>query len=213
MIFSDHSNRRMLMKSLKESRALKTIPIDDIEANIIYPSTAEEMTILEKEKLGLPVALNGMLLGADGRPSKFTHLLRLLCNRLARSEIQMSSDELYESVLVRLVTESSEKSVAQALQSALETNELSVRIIERNDINKPKPTQPRPPSKLTLYAADGSAHCFVEQFHTVGLYRKSDAGRPWAAFTAVIRERINLSTGRGVKHVTVQVPDVDKLYG
>jgi hypothetical protein len=202
----------MLMKSLKESRALKTIPINDIEANIVYPSTAEEMALMEKEQLGLPVSLNGMLLGADNRPSKFTHLLRLLCNRLARSEIQMSSDELYEAVLVRLVTDTSEVTVQEGLQAALETSELSVHVMERNGCNKPKATAPRPPSKLTLYAADGSAHCCVEQTHMVGLYRKSDAGRPWVAFTAIVRERINLTTGKGVKHITVQVPD-DKLYG
>jgi hypothetical protein len=206
----------MLMKSLKESRALKSIPVDDIEANLVYPSTPEEMTVLEKEKLGLPVALNGMLLGADGRASKFTHLLRLLCNRLSRSEIQMSSDELYEAVLVRLTHESSEQTAAQYLAMALETSELAVRVLERAAAaaaNKPKAgTATRPPSKLTLYVADGSAHCCVEQTHTVGLYRKSDAGRPWAAFTAVVRERVNLSTGKGVKHITVQVPD-EKVNG
>lgn len=204
----------MLMKALKETRVLRAIPIEDIDANILYPSTVDEMTALEKEKIGMPVALNGMLLGGDGCPSKFTHLLRLLCNRLARSDIDLTSDELYEAVLVRLVTESSEQIAAQALQSCIETSELSVRILPRNSANKPKPTTTpvRPPSKLTLYAADGAAHCVVEHFHMVGLYRKSDTGRPWVAFSALIRERVNLSTGAGVKHISVQVPE-DKLYG
>lgn len=204
------------MKALKECRALKAIPID-VDANILYPSTVDEMKALENEQIGLPVSLNGMLLGSEGRPSKFTHLLRLLCNRLARSEIEMTSDELYEAVMVRLVTESSEQITGQTLQACIETNgELAVRVLPRNSEIKPKPSSTqqstRQPCKLTLYAADGAAHCVVEHLHIVGLYRKSDTGRPWISFSALVRERINLSTGAGVKHVTVQVPE-DKLYG
>ena len=210
--FTRSSDRRMLLRTLTQSSYLShvSIPLQELQ----FPSTMAECKSLDNEVMGsMPVIFNGMELGASDldeaqnqRAGKTLLMhLRILCNKstssLPPSDTQISSDELYYDVLMRLAPS---RGISAAFQRIYMVAGGSKDLV----VERPKiPIKPIKPTSLILYVTDGQVHCVVQQHHAFGLYRKSDAvtGKPWIGLTASTHERVNLSTGAGVRELHVQV--------
>lgn len=64
--------------------------------------------------------------------------------------------------------------------------------------------------KLNLYKQHGQVHMTLDMTYDFGLFRKSDVkpNKPWIALHAVVHERANLSTGKSVRSMRVQYPEL-----
>jgi len=211
--FTRSSDRRMLLRTLTQSAYLSNISIPQHELQ--FPSTIAECEMLEKEVAGsLPITLNGMELGTNiveeaqkARVGKTLLMhLRILCNKIAASlpssDTQITSDELYYDVLMRLAPSRGATTAFQRIHMVAGGSKDLV--VEQP---KKKPVKPTKPTSLIMYVTDGQVHCVVQQHHAYGLYRKSDSvmGKPWIGLTASTHERMNLSTGAGVRELNVQI--------
>jgi hypothetical protein len=210
--FTRSSDRRMLLRTLTQCSYLRHVPIPQQELQ--FPSTMAECKLLDDEVMGhLPVIFNGTELGAGAtdegqkmRAGKTLLMhLRILCNKIASSlpasDTQITSDELYYDVLMRLAPSRGIKVAFQRIcMVAGDSKDLLVE-------QPTKPVKPIKPTSLILYVTDGHVHCVVQQHHAFGLYRKSDSvmGKPWIGMTASTHERVNLSTGIGVRELNVQI--------
>lgn len=211
----------MLLRTLKDFTILKNLPVYEQYSNMILPTSEGEWLALEKEVAGsLPIEMNGMMFGANMHTDrehiregkKFLQLTRLLCNKLTQElkntpgSHYMSSDDLYQALMMRLAPGNSSATAYNHLQPILdiENKELIVDAPEYKKVALMKPA----PTRLTLYVVEGVVHATFEQAHAFGLFRKSDAlPRPWVSLTATTHERINLSTQQAVRRVSVQVHD------
>ena len=230
----------MMLRTLQNNKTLSAIPVVD-QPPMVPPSSPEEWSVLE-QAVGqtVPINLNGMLIGAPTSPAaspervaregkKFLQLLRLLCQRLAiglqQSErnnnnnthptTTLTAVELYQCVLLRLAKEPSAETAMDVLRPILAATpalQLAVPTTKRKTVVQPTTTVTTTPTLLTLYVADGYAHCTVQHVHSLGLFRpQQDApSRPFVSLTAKTHERANLTTDKGIQHVSVNVLD-DKL--
>lgn len=210
--FTRSSDRRMLLRTLMQCSYLSHVLVPQQELQ--FPSTIAECKALDKEVAGsLPVTFNGMELGTDAldkaqkaRVGKTLLMhLRILCNKIAASlppsDTQITSDELYYDVLMRLAPSRGATIAYQRINMVAGGSKDLV-------VEQPKkPIKPIKPTSLILYVTDGQVHCVVQQQHAFGLYRKSDSvtGKPWIGLTASTHERMNLSTGAGVRELNVQI--------
>jgi len=209
--FTRSSDRRMLLRTLTQCSYLShvNLPQNDLQ----FPASVYECQALENEVArSLPVSFNGTVLGdgideaAKVRAGKTLLMhLRILCNKIATSlpasDTQITSDELYYDVLMRLEPSRGASTAFQRIHMIAGGNKDLV-------VQAPsKPIKHVEPTSLVLYVSDGHVHCVVQQQHPYGLYRKSDSvtGKPWIGMTAYTHERVNLSTGRGIRELHVQV--------
>jgi len=212
--FTRSSDRRMLLRTLHHCSYLKHIPIPTQQQHELqFPSTMTECQQLETEVArNLPVSFNGMLLGnVDGNGNKerqgknlLLHL-RILCNKIAASlpvsDTQITSDELYYDLLLRLAPSRGASVSFQRLH--LVAGGSKDLVVQRPQ----KPVHPLEPTSLDLYVSSEQVHAVLRQQHAYGLYRKSDAvnGKPWVGLTARTHERVNLSTGASVRELHFDV--------
>jgi hypothetical protein len=198
------SDRRMLIRTLKESTLLQNLPIEDVIFSAEYPNTVESWNELKMDVAGnIPIELNSAVLGASAsnehekqqEGEKLLQLLPLLCNKLVQGvsndenklKKRITSEELYHTMLLRLSHKRNSAIVFAQLNKVLGSKDLALQVPKR-------PIKPLQHSNLIVYVSDNAIHAVMEHQYAIGLFRKSDsAGRPWIGLTATIRERINLS--------------------
>ena len=223
--FTRSSDRRMLLRTLNHCSYLKHIPIQTQQQELQFPSSMTECQQLEAHLArNLPVSFNGLLLGnVEGNndnniksPPSTMHMerqgknlllhLRILCNKIAaslpKSDTQITSDELYYDILMRLAPSRGTSISFQRLHLVAGGSKDLV-------VQRPQtPVQPLEPVQLDLYVNEHQqVHAMIRQQHAYGLYRKSDAvnGKPWVGLTARIHERVNLTTGAAVRELHFDV--------
>jgi hypothetical protein len=213
---SDISDRRMLIRTLKECSMLQNIPLGNTILTSDYPKTPDAWKELELDvAASVPMELNGILLGATTsnekekrrEGEKLLQLLPLLCNKLVQGlkpdenspQKRITSDEIYHSLLVRLSSKRNASITFSQVNMFIGSKELVLQVPK-------KPIKPLRDSNLAVYISNNAVHAVVEHQYAIGLFRKSDsAGRPWIGLTASIRERVNLSTGQSVSRISLQI--------
>jgi hypothetical protein len=112
---------------------------------------------------------------------------------------RLTSDELYRTLLLRLSQKRNSTIAFAQVNKVLGSKDLAIQVPKRS-------VKPLRHSNLVVYIADNAIHAIMEHQYAIGLFRKSDsAGRPWIGLTASIHERINLSTNRAVRNITLQI--------
>ena len=209
------SDRRMLIRTLKECAMLQNVPVEDTIFNADYPTTTEAWNELKQDIISnIPIELNGALIGAATtndtekrqEGEKLLQLLPLLCNKLVQgvtsdensSQKRITSDELCHTLLLRLSQKRNSATTFAQLNKVLGSKDLALQVPKR-------PVKPLHHSSLVVYISDNAIHAVMEHQFAVGLFRKSDsAGRPWIGLTASFRERINLSKSTNANPVAVR---------
>jgi hypothetical protein len=213
---SERSDRRMLIRTLKECSVLQNIPVDDAAVSADFPKTNHAWKELEQEvAASIPIEFNGIHLGDKvsnekekrREGEKLLHILPLLCNKMIQSmrmneakQTKLTSEELYQLLLIRFSSKRNAAMILAQVNHLIGSKELVLQVPK-------KPIKPVPEPKVMIYTSNGAVHAIVEHACAIGLFRKSDsAGRPWVGLTAVYRERVNLSVpGQSVRRVALQI--------
>lgn len=213
---SKRSDRRMLIRTLKECSMLQNISVDEADILVDYPKTNNAWKELEQEvAASIPVDFNGIRLGVGVSNEKekrregenLLHILPLLCNKLIQSlyashstQKKLTSDELYQLLLLRFSGRRNSAMIFAQVNQLMGSKELVLQVPK-------KPIKPVPEPKVMVYTSNGAVHAIVEHACAIGLFRKSDsAGRPWVGLTAVYKERVNLSVpGQSVRRIALHI--------
>lgn len=208
----------MLLRTLRDCPFLQSISVDDTNSKMHIPHSSAEWKELENEVASsIPMELNGIMFGANVddknkvyEGERFLQLLHLLCIRLTQSAAastvdkhnnnnRMNPDDLYKALLVRLSPKNGTSTGYSLVNRLIGSKELVVQVPK-------KPIRPVSRPSLVIYASGSNIHAIVDHHQTYGLYRKSDAaGKPWIGLTTIYHERVNLSSGKSVRRVNVQV--------
>lgn len=195
--YARSNDRKMVMQSLEECRLLQNI---SMEPRSQAPKTKNEWQKLEKEVTCVNV--NGIILSEK---SDILIVLKNLCERLCtQHQVQLSPNNLYQALILRLAKSITSADIFFQLNPLLGSTEL---ILQHTTTTQSKSL---PVPTLLLYPAEGNMHAVVTIAQgTLGLYRKSDISnggtQPWIPLIAVVKERVNLTTGQGVRSVAVKV--------
>lgn len=232
--FTRANDRRMVLRTLKEVKYLKALPIDH------RPAPMVDLEELEMEVAKESLVLNGQAFHRKtkyGRTSTdFLHVLHELCYQLCDNatnpsgsvrtsgqsvisslDMAVSPDTLYYDLLCRLARTIISADCFGKLNDILGSNELI--LMDSGAERKPKikktkalPTEQGalPPIVVNIFEEGGNIHAHIVTTLGYGLYRKLDVntGRPWIKMQAELNERINLTSGSQVRHVTVHWPDM-----
>ena len=116
-------------------------------------------------------------------------------------ESRLSSQSIYQAMIVRLARTTSSADSYFHLNALLGSQELVMKQMNA----------PTPPTQLMMYETNGAIHVVLTTYHPYGLFRKCDvtSGKAWIPLQAAIHERVNFLTGDCFRHVGVQVaPDI-----
>lgn len=236
--FTRANDRRMVLRTLKEVKYLKALPVDN------RPPPMVDLEELEMEIAKENLILNGQSFHRKtkyGRTSTdFLHVLHELCYQLCDSASDtdkkkdvsvhtsgqsvvpslanaLSPDTLYYDLLCRLARTITSADSFGKLNDVLGSTELI--LMNSSAERKPKikktkalPTEmgALPPIEVNIFEEGGNIHAHIVTTLGFGLYRKLDVntGRPWIKMQAELNERINFSSGSQVRHVTCIWPDM-----
>mmetsp|Transcript_25819 Transcript_25819/g.39614 ORF Transcript_25819/g.39614 Transcript_25819/m.39614 type:complete len:283 (+) Transcript_25819:103-951(+) len=225
-------DRRMVLRSLKDVKFLSSLTME-----LIQPSEEIELIELEKEVCDESVILNCIPFKPVGRDVVGTSrasnctlpMLKGVCEKLCdmATTSGVESAELYGQLVLRLAKTTSSADPYFYLNSLLGSSDLMVMPLTPENVQsfgkaprsknlqklmaqRKDAPQANPPIQLNVYAANGHLHITLSQTHKYGLFRKSDvnSGRPWIAIDAVVNERTNMSTSKGVRSMNVKLPEL-----
>ena len=192
--YTRSSDRRMVIRSLGACTYLRCIPLEPVSAG---PASSKEWKALEDELSSNAVSINGFHMAGS---TDVSAILRHLCHELCSAKkVNLSPTTLYNALVIRLSRQTSSADAYFALNALLGSQDLI--------LQKPKLSVTVPTSDLTLYESGGQIHASLHVYHPYGLFRKTDvtSGKPWIALTAVVKERVNLSTGQSCREVSMEV--------
>lgn len=192
--FTRASDKRLVVRSIQNCRYLQSIPLEKVSS---APSSQQEWKELENQVCSHSININGLIMAPS---NEMLAVLKHLCEQLCL-ETKLSVSSLYHALLVRLAHPMSATDCYFALNTLLGSQELALQ-----ELKNPPAV---PPTKLTLYQADGSIHASLQIFHPLGLFRKMDvnSGKAWIFLQASVKERVNLSTGEACRQVSVKVDE------
>jgi hypothetical protein len=236
--FTRANDRRMVLRTLKEVKYLKALPIDP------RPPPMIDLEELEREVAKETIVLNGQGFSRKtkyGRTSTdFLHVVHELCYQLCEIStcptsansnnkggvtssraLPLSPDTLYYDILCRLARTITSADCFAKLKDILGSHELI--LMNCNAERKPKAKKGQAvivagatakdeigPIEIYLFEEGGNIHAHIVTTLGFGLYRKLDVntGRPWIKMQVELNERMNFSSGSQVRHVTVHWPDM-----
>lgn len=235
--FTRANDRRMVLRTLKEVKYLKALPID------LRAPPMVDLEELEREVAKESFVLNGQGFHRKtkyGRTSTdFLHVLHELCYQLCEisacpssanssnsgsvassKALPLSPDTLYYDLLCRLARTITSADCFAKLNDILGSHELI--LMNSSAERKPKAKKGQVgaaggtakddtlPVEINLFEEGGNIHAYIITTLGYGLYRKLDVntGRPWIKMHVELNERMNFSSGSQVRHVTVHWPDM-----
>jgi hypothetical protein len=174
-----------------------------MDGSVSYPESDEEWLKLEKEVCMTAIDVNGISIGSGSHASSGTEVRRILtglCAKLTENIPNMTRDQLYREIIVRLAESWSKIGTLSQLKDLFGGNNL--------DVQMPHVKPELPKSQITIYESGQQIHATWNLYQAFGLYRDSDesGGKPWIRLTAAIRERSNLSSKKSVRTLEVRLP-------
>lgn len=194
------SDRKNVLNSMKDCAYLRSIPMKPAPSE---PKNGKEWTRFEREVCCTSIEVNGISIGPGSHASSSMEVRRILtslCGKLTEGLANMTSEELFRHLVIRLSDTNSKADTYSQLNAVLSCSCLTVQA--------PKAPASLPKTKITIYESGQHIHATCQQYHAYGLYRKSDApgGKPWIKLTAALHERSNLSTGASVRTLELRLP-------
>lgn len=203
--FTRNNDRKAVLRALNKSRLLANITLDPVPPVQKSTDATIQWKELEEEVVnGTTVLLNGMEFRSGPRGSlktEFLLVLKELCKKLTRNSAEISSDELYQAILMRLAPSTSSSDPQFALNAALGSSDLMLQPTEAGKGARIMLLQEDTIAELSLYESGSQIHATITtQNICFGLYRKSDVkSKPWIGVLGQVYERVNLSTGQSVR--------------
>jgi hypothetical protein len=194
--YSKVNDRTKVLQTLKSSSYLRSITLDSAPTS---PSSQEQWQKLEDDVCRSSIVLNGVSLGTFHGQVRV--ILLELCTKLTKG-LKISPQSLYQALIVRLAPTTSQADSYFQLNAILGSQDLILQAPRQQ-------LRSAPPTDLVLYESNRQIHAILTVYHDYGLFRKSDitSGKPWVFMTAIVHERINLSTGASVRTCSVHVPE------
>jgi hypothetical protein len=220
--FTRTNDRRMMIRTLKDSSMLRIIALNALDHNL--PASQEWINV-EHEVATTELIVNGVPIGPKvaakdllKRPNREQlAVLKKLCHHLvtaaAAATVErvekdpvVDAHEVYSQLVARLARTPASADAYFTLNSILGCADLV--------LQPPKKCQPML-ADLSIYQSSGVIHAVTTTRHPYGLFRKSDLApsnvggtkRPWIRILAVVVERINLTTGESARHCSVQLQE------
>ncbi|CAB9511670.1 expressed unknown protein [Seminavis robusta] len=205
--FTRANDRRMVLRTLKEVKYLKALPIDP------RPPPMVDLEELELEVAKESLVLNGQafhpsVIGVGNDASANASMISSLA-------VTLSPDTLYYDLLCRLartITSSDCYAKLNEILGSHELNLMNASAERKPKIKKGKPgfVSDTPPIEINIFEEGGNIHAHIVTTLGFGLYRKLDVntGRPWIKMQVELNERMNFSSGSQVRHITIHWPDM-----
>jgi hypothetical protein len=208
--FTRGNNHKAALETLQGCNSLASIPLEAVPSS---PTSQKQWQSLEKEvgNSSHRLVLNEVSFEGATLRSEFTPVLKALCSKLTESSTGAAvADSVYKVLIIRLAPTTSSADSYFHLNSLLGTGDLLLQPITA-PLHQKTILGNRPASDLTLYESGGYVHTTLVCNHAYGLFRKSDlsagqgaAAKPWIGVSAVVHERMNMTTGASVRQIKVQ---------
>jgi hypothetical protein len=198
---NDHTSA---LATLQGCTALTSIELESVPSS---PSSQKQWQELEQEVWrSSKLILNQVAFEGQAVRHEFVPVLKALCSKLTESTTGfIDSLSVYRLLIIRLAPTTSSADSYFHLNAVLGTGDLLLQPVQ--DPHYAKTILGfRPTADLSLYESGGQIHAIMVNNHAYGLYRKSDltSSTPWLGVVATVHERINLTTGSGVREVQVK---------
>jgi len=211
--YARSDDRRMLLRSIREVKALNSLPLDGVQGS------DGQLFELEKECATARIILNSIeVKGIRNNPGgeipstlpkdSCIPMLKGLCRMLCDKDgVKTSSRELYEKLIVRLAKTSSSADPYFRLNSLFGSSDLLLMPLDEQLSEKSEDKDTL--TEMNAYASHGEIHMTLVQTYRFGLLRKSDVktNRPWLIIHGVVWERANLSRNTGSRELKVVLPE------
>mmetsp|Transcript_17465 Transcript_17465/g.26719 ORF Transcript_17465/g.26719 Transcript_17465/m.26719 type:complete len:213 (+) Transcript_17465:209-847(+) len=186
--YARNNDRRSVLKSI---RGYKYLVDAQLEPSIETPPLQEA----EDEVLNDDIRLNGLTIRSKDSLTILQEVCISLCGRVSVGK------QIYKNLVTRMSRSAGAADAYFRLNSMLGSPELMML-----PVTKPKKTH----LSVELYSSDKVVHATISTVHQFGLFRKNDLvdkSRPWIPVRGIIHERVNLTTGKAVRLLTIKVPD------
>jgi hypothetical protein len=208
--FTRSNNHKSALETLQCCNSLASIPLEAVPSS---PTSQNQWQSLEKEvsNSGHRLVLNEVSFEGTTLRSEYIPVLKALCRNLTESSPGAGvADSIYKVLIIRLAPTTSSADSYFHLNSLLGTGDLLLQPVTA-PLHLKAILGNRPASDLTLYESAGYVHATLVSNHAYGLFRKSDlsagqgaAAKPWIKVSAVVHERMNMTTGASVRQIKVQ---------
>jgi hypothetical protein len=199
--YAKANDRRMVLRSIHDVKYLACVPLDPF----VLGSEDISLDDMEAEVAQEHVVLNGI---PFRRSPDFLMTLRELCKQLSEGVPNLTVDQLYLFLVVRMSRTASSADAYFKLNSLLGSPELMLMPTKNH----------QEPIQVNLYVSHNCVHATVSATYSFGLFRKADikpaelvkgsmSGKPWISVQATVNERVNLSTSDAVRTLSVRTPD------
>ena len=200
------NDRRMVLRSLREVKYLACVLLDPVEPGETPIVDMEDEVSAERS-----ISLNGIPFQGSHH---FLSTVRELCAKLCESVQDLDHHDLYEALLTRMARTTFSADAYFKLNAVMGSSDLML---------LPVTAKTSLPIRMNLYVSAGEIHASMSSTNAYGLFRKADVkpgdilgnkgggsgggGRPWISLQGVVEERVNISTGAGVRNVRVKLPE------
>jgi hypothetical protein len=214
--FTRANNHKAALETLQGCNAVASIPLESVPAS---PTSQKQWQSLEKEvgNSSHRFVLNEVSFEGATLRSEFTPVLKALCSKLTESSKTtggIDSNSVYKVLIIRLAPTTSSADSYFHLNALLGTGDLLLQPVSAPQHLK-SILGHKPAADLTLYESVGHVHTVLHTNHAYGLFRKSDlstaaaagagaVAKPWIGVSAVVHERMNMTTGASVRQIKVQ---------
>jgi hypothetical protein len=208
--YARNNDRRMVLRCLKDTKKyLGCIPMEPVDEG--SKAGGANFRQLEEELLHESIVLNGV---AFHSTKDFVRTLQELCLKLCDEPgVTINPSMLYERIVIHAAPTTSQADSFFTLNTVVGTSDLMLMPVE---IPQHKSTRP---IEINIFVADGSVHATMRSLVGYGLFRRTDVkpndiktgkmtGRPWVILHATVDERVNFSTTRGVRNMSVKLPNL-----
>jgi hypothetical protein len=198
--FARTNDKKMMLRLLNETQRLKSLPMESMGVHHVSPELLHE---LQMHVAKTNVSVNGAPLAAKGRGHEMLTILSKLCDHLTEQCNDITSDHVYQQLLLRLDRTTASADAYFELSALIGCADLT--------LQQPKKA-PALQTDLSVYVSDGTIHAIFTTRHPFGLFRKTDltggaSKRPWIRLVASVHERLNMTTGASVRYCTVRAQD------